>query len=105
MAGAAEPLLPGRRVRIHRVELAASERAENVPPDTASVPFETWINGHLVEEARLGEHVAIRTATGRVVEGELVEVDPGYDHSFGAPPPVLERVGGEARLLLFGSQG
>lgn len=105
MAGAAGPALQGCRVRIHRVELAASERSDRVPPDTASVPFETWINGWLVDEACVGEHVAIRTATGRVVEGELVEVDPGYDHSFGAPPPVLEKVGEKARLLLFGSRG
>jgi hypothetical protein len=104
MASAGGPLLPGRRVRIHRVELAPSERSDSVPQDTASVPFETWINGWLVEAASLGERTAIRTATGRVVEGELVEVDPGYDHSFGAPPPALERVGEKVRFLLFESQ-
>lgn len=105
MTGAAGHLLPGRRVRIHRVELAPSERSDSVPRDTASVPFETWINGWLVEKACLGERTAIRTATGRIVEGKLIEADPGYDHSFGAPPPTLERVGARVRFLLFGREG
>lgn len=104
MASPAGPLLPERRVRIHRVELAPSERSAGLPQDTASVPFETWINGWLVREARLGERTAIRTAAGRVVEGELVAVDPGYDHSFGPPPSALERVGEKARFVLFGSE-
>jgi 2-amino-4-ketopentanoate thiolase alpha subunit len=67
------------------------------------VPFETWINGWLLEEADLGGRTSIRTATGRIVEGELVEADPGYGHSFGAPPPELQRIGERARELLNGT--
>jgi hypothetical protein len=104
MASTAGPLPSGRWVRIHCVELSPSERSDGLPRDTASVPFETWINGWLVEEADLGERAAIRTATGRIVEGELVESDPGYGHSFGAPPPVLQRAGRKARSVLFGSE-
>jgi 2-amino-4-ketopentanoate thiolase alpha subunit len=104
MGRAAARLPSGRWVRIHRVELAPSERSEGLPPDTASVPFETWINGWLLEEAYSGERTSIRTTTGRIVEGELVEADPGYDHSFGAPPPELQRVGERARGLLFGTE-
>lgn len=91
----------GRWVRIHRLELAPSERAPGTPKHTASVPFETWTNGWLVEEARLGETARIRTPTGRTVAGELVELDPGYSHSFGSPPAVLQRAGERARALLF----
>ena len=102
MGRAAGRLPSGRWVRIHRVELAPSERSDNLPPDTSAVPFETWINGWLVEDAGLGERTSIRTATGRIVEGELVEADPGYGHSFGANPPVLQRIGPQARELLQG---
>jgi 2-amino-4-ketopentanoate thiolase alpha subunit len=98
-------LPPGRWVRVHRFELAASERAGGIPADTASLPFETWVNGWLAEEAALGERARIRTPTGRLVEGELVEIDPGYTHSFGSPPPALQRAGDRARELLFGREG
>ncbi len=91
----------GRWVRVHRIELAASERAASIPDDTAEVPFESWINGWLLEEAVIGERSRIRTATGRALEGELVEVDPGYQHSFGSAPPALQRAGQRARRILF----
>jgi hypothetical protein len=86
---------------VHRVELAPSARAPGLPPDTAAVPFETWVNGWLVEPARLGEAARVRTATGRVVEGILDGVDPGYDHSFGSPPEALQAAAAEARKLVF----
>jgi 2-amino-4-ketopentanoate thiolase alpha subunit len=95
------PVPAGLWVRIHRVELAPSERAPDLPEDTARVRFESWINGWLVEEATLGSRTRIRTPAGRLVEGELVEVGPGYHHSFGPPPIPLQRAGEAARKLLF----
>jgi 2-amino-4-ketopentanoate thiolase alpha subunit len=95
------PVPAGLWVRIHRVELAPSERAPDLPGDTAGVPFESWINGWLSEAAAVGSRARIRTATGRLIEGELVEVEPGYHHSFGPPPAVLQRGGERARESLF----
>jgi 2-amino-4-ketopentanoate thiolase alpha subunit len=92
----------GRWARIHRVELGPSERAPGIPEDTAAVPFESWINGWLVEAGVIGEPARLRTMTGRIVEGILVEADPGYSHSFGSPPPALQRAGQQARRRLFG---
>jgi hypothetical protein len=96
-----EPVAAGRWARVHRLELAPSERAPGVPPDTAAVPFETWVNGWLVEPARLGAAARLRTAAGRVVEGVLESVDPGYDHSFGSPPESLQAAAAQARALVF----
>jgi hypothetical protein len=92
----------GRWARVHRLELAPSERPAGIPADTAAVPFETWINGWLVEDAAIGQRARLRTQTGRIVEGVLVEIDPGYHHSFGSPPAALQRAGGRAFELLFG---
>lgn len=92
----AEILEAGRWVRVHRVELAAGKRAPGIPPDTAGVPFETWINGYLIEPAQLGKDGVVRTASGRLVEGHIVEVDPGYTHSFGPPPQSLREAGRRA---------
>jgi hypothetical protein len=96
------PIEKGRWARIHRIELGPSERAPGIPEDTAAVPFESWINGWLVEAAAIGERASLRTMTGRIVEGVLVEADPGYRHSFGSPPPALQQAGQEARRRLFG---
>ena len=101
MAEASSSVGPGCWVRIHRSELAPAERSDAVPDDTASVPLETWINGWLIDRARLGDQVTIRTATGRRVEGQLIEADPSYTHSFGPLPPALQHVGERARSLVF----
>jgi hypothetical protein len=103
--GGSPPIVPrGRWGRIHRLELAPAARAPGIPSDTAEVPFETWINGWLLEDSGIGERVRLLTPTGRIVEGDLVEADPGYHHSFGSPPPPLHRAGGKARELLFGGR-
>jgi hypothetical protein len=94
----------GGWARIHRVELAPSERASEIPADTAAVPFETWINGWLLEDVELGEPARLRTPTGRIVEGVLVEAGPGYSHSFGSPPPSLQAAGTRAWARLFGGE-
>jgi hypothetical protein len=93
----------GRWARIHRLELSPSERAPGIPEDTAAVPFESWINGWLVDDGEIGQRVSVRTPTGRVVEGVLVQADPGYTHSFGSPPAALQHAGKEVRRRLFGS--
>ena len=105
MSGGPAIVPRGRWGRIHRIELASSERAPGIPADTAGVPFETWINGWLVDDATIGERCRLKTPTGRIVEGVLVEVDPGYHHSFGSPPPALIHAGGRAFERLFGGDG
>lgn len=89
-----------RWVRIHRIELPAAERAAALPPDTAAVPFEAWVNGWMDEEQGERETVEVRTVTGRLVSGDLVDTRPGYQHSFGTPPPPLQRAGRQAFTLV-----
>ena len=91
----------GTWVRIHRVELAPPERAPAIPDETAAVAFESWVNGRLVDDSAIGSRTRIRTTTGRLVEGDLVEVSPGYRHTFGSPPASLLRAGERAREILF----
>jgi 2-amino-4-ketopentanoate thiolase alpha subunit len=95
------PLSPGSWVRVHRIELTPDERAPALPPDTAACPFESWINGSLLDEATLGGRARVQTMAGRVVEGKVVMAAPGYTHSFGPPPMPLQRAGARARETLF----
>ncbi len=95
-----EQVKPGVWVRIHIVILSPAERAPGIPSDTASHPYEGWINGWLVEAARVGDRTTIRTLSGRLVLGTLVEARPGYTHGFGRPHPTLLAVGPSLKKLL-----
>lgn len=73
----------GTYVRVRKHLLLPGERAEGLPVDTQKVPFKMWARGRLCEEAELFEEVSIETASGRVVNGVLKEVEPKYKHSYG----------------------
>jgi hypothetical protein len=87
-------------VEVERVLLEPSERAENLPADTAAQPLLVWLKGFARWEASLGEEVAIETMTGRTVTGRLSAVNPGYFHTFGAPVPELVHIGRDLRRRL-----
>ncbi len=82
----------GDWVLIKNTILSPSQRAPQVPSDTALVPLLQWVKGHLLADAELGDTVSARTLTGREVTGELVEVNPAYSHSFGHYLPQLHLV-------------
>lgn len=90
----------GAWVEIHDVVLEAGERAPQVPEDTRRVPLEMRVKGFLLTPAAIGEDAEIETLSGRHLRGKLVEVNPAYTHSFGAPLPELSSVGCEVRALL-----
>lgn len=91
----------GDYVQIMDVILPAGERAPNVPPETAKVPYVLRQKGFLLNaQARVGERVRIRTVIGREVEGELVAINPPYQHTFGRPVPELLHVGEEAWRII-----
>jgi hypothetical protein len=94
----------GDWVKIHSIVLQPSERAPQVPDDTKKVPLETWVKGYLQEDAEQGEQVKVKTYTGRVVEGTLVEISPTFRHSFGENVPELLEIGQQLREILFGGE-
>ncbi len=90
----------GDWVQIHSTVLRPEERAPQVPADTKKVPLEMWQKGYALTAARIGEQIQIRTVTGRVVTGELVSINPRYDHGFGRPVESVLAIGQELRALL-----
>jgi hypothetical protein len=90
----------GSWVEIHNVVLEAGERAPQVPEDTQWVRLEMRVKGFLLMPAAIGEAADIETLSGRHLRGTLVEVNPAYTHSFGAPIAELASIGGEVRALL-----
>ena len=91
----------GDWVRIHKIVLNVGERAPNIPEDTQSVPLEMWDKGFLLnDEAKIGDQVEIETYIGRRVTGNLLEVNPFWDHDYGKAVPELLYIGRQARELL-----
>jgi len=82
----------GTYVRIRQYVLDASERSENIPESTKKVPLKAWVKGYMLDEGELYENVKIKTVTGRIVEGELKEVEPIYTHTYGDFVPEIFRI-------------
>ncbi len=95
----------GDWVRVHGTVLTSEERAPQIPDDTKAVPLEIWTKGFLqADEAEIGDHVKVKTLTGRIAEGEMVELMPTYSHSFGNCVPELLQIGLQLREILFGGE-
>lgn len=90
----------GDWVEVERVLLEPADRSKNLPPETAEKPLRMWIKGFAQAEGAVGEAQTIETMTGRLVEGTLSTVNPGYFHTFGNPIPELVHVGVDLRARL-----
>ena len=91
---------PGDWVEVGSVLLEPADRAANLPEDTASQPLRMWVKGFALASAAIGEELTVETMTGRQVTGTLVEVGPGYSHTFGKPAPELTSVGRDLRARI-----
>lgn len=90
----------GDWVQIHQIVLNPDERAQNLPDDTKKVPLELWTKGFALTEANIGEDIKIKTMSGRVVKGTLVEVNPKYIHTFGDCVPELYYIDAQLREIM-----
>ena len=90
----------GEWVEIHKVVLAAGQRAPQVPEDTQAVPLEMRVKGFALEGGAMGDCIKIRTLNGRTMEGTLIAKNPSYNHGYGSPIPELLPIGLELKALL-----
>jgi hypothetical protein len=88
---------PGEWVEVESILLEPSDRAANLPDDTAAQPLRMWVKGFALAAAAIGEALTVETMTGRHVTGALTEVNPGYFHTFGRSAPELTAVGRDLR--------
>ena len=95
----------GDWVIINAIVLAKEERAVQVlPEDTQQVPLEAWVKGYLQEDAEIGSEVKIKTVSGRIETGELVEAGPTYRHSFGNFVPEILEIDRRLHDALYGGE-
>ena len=80
----------GSWVRIHNIVLKAEDRTAKIPEDTQKCDLEMWDKGWLIDDtAETGDVITIKTATGRLLEGTLIEENPHYTHSYGDYVPEI----------------
>lgn len=85
-------------VEVENVVLKPEERAAHLPEDTKATPLMMWTKGFLIDdEAEIGDEVSIKTLTGRIVKGKLVEINPRHVHDFGSPVHELLEIGMELK--------
>jgi 2-amino-4-ketopentanoate thiolase alpha subunit len=91
----------GDLVQIHKIILKPDQRSNNLPASSRSVNYECWIKGFLLDEnAKIGETARIETFIGREISGELYQVNPVYEHNFGAPQKEILSIGNEVKHQL-----
>ena len=92
----------GSWVQIKKIVLCPEERAENIPEDTKLVPLVMWTKGYLLDDAKIGDTVKIKTVVGRIEEGILTEANPTFRHDYGdfvmEILKIREIVKGEAKI-------
>jgi hypothetical protein len=76
-------------VQIHKIVLKPEERPVTLPEETRKVPLELWVKGFLLAEANLNDVVTVRTVTGRLETGTLIQAHPCYLHNYGAFVPEI----------------
>lgn len=61
-----------------------------------------WAKGFLTEDAEMNSVVTVKTITGRLMEGTLMEIEPFYEHNYGTYIPELIRIGQDLRKERWG---
>ena len=91
----------GDWVRIHKIVLSSAQRAPQVPEDTKQVPLEMWDKGFLLNSsAVVGDEVEVETIIGRRLTGNMIEINPQFDHAWGNCIPEILQIGRQVRSIL-----
>lgn len=92
-------------VEIEWTILEPRERAENIPEDTAALPYVGRARGLVAGAPRVGDQAEIVTQAGRVLRGVVVDEAPGYTHSFGHVLPAWVQMRDSIRAGLWELDG
>ncbi|MTK14072.1 MAG: 2-amino-4-ketopentanoate thiolase [Clostridiaceae bacterium] len=90
----------GTWVEIEETVLTPKERSKSIPEETKQTPLKCWIRGNCLQNCEIGGEVEVETNVGRIARGKVVEVEPGYDHSFGKYVQELSYVGKQVRDII-----
>jgi hypothetical protein len=95
-----EYAVKGDWVQIRSTVLPACARSGALPAETRSCDYIMHLNGFLLSDKAVCDDVLIETLSGRNACGELVNLAPGYNNTFGPAVPELIRIAPKARRAL-----
>ncbi|MEY8763740.1 MULTISPECIES: 2-amino-4-oxopentanoate thiolase subunit OrtA [Clostridium] len=90
----------GTWVEIEKIVLLPKDRAKNIPKETKKTALKCWIKGNCLTDCELDDDVKVVTKTGRIVDGRVVDVEPGYYHSFGKYIREIGDIGKQAKKII-----
>lgn len=90
----------GTWVEIEEIVLMPEDRAKNIPEETKKTPLKCWIRGNCLSDCEMGDEVQVETNVGRIAKGKVVDVEPGYYHSFGKYVGKIGYIGRQAREII-----
>lgn len=94
----------GDWVQIENIVLSAGSRAPQVPEDTQKCDLKLWVKGEALTDAKENELLEVKTTTGRIVKGRLVDINPKYLHDYGEFQPELLKIERQLKEIMFGGK-
>lgn len=90
----------GTWVEVEEIVLTPQDRATNIPDETKKTPLKCWIRGKCLSDSELGNEVQVETNVGRIARGTIVDIEPGYYHTYGKYVEEISNIGKQAREMI-----
>ncbi|MBU3159665.1 2-amino-4-ketopentanoate thiolase [Clostridium frigoris] len=90
----------GTWVEVEEIVLTPKDRAVNIPDETKKTPLKCWIRGNCISDCELGNEVEVETNVGRIAKGIVVQIEPGYYHTYGKYVEEISNIGKQAREMI-----
>ena len=90
----------GTWVEVEEIVLLSEDRSTAIPEETKKTPLKCWIRGKCLSDCEVGTEVQVETNVGRVATGIVVEVEPGYYHTYGKYVEEISNIGKQAREII-----
>lgn len=90
----------GTFVEVEEIILMPEDRAVNIPEETKKTALKCWTRGKCISDSELGNEVQVETNIGRIASGIIVEVEPGYYHTYGRYVEEISNIGKQARVII-----
>lgn len=90
----------GTWVEVEETVLIPVDRASNIPDETKKTPLKSWTRGKCLSDCKLGSEVKVETNIGRIAHGSVVEIEPGYYHTYGKYVEEISNIGKQAREII-----
>ncbi|MBZ9687514.1 2-amino-4-ketopentanoate thiolase [Clostridium estertheticum] len=90
----------GTWVEVEETVLTPADRATNIPDETKKTPLKSWTRGKCLSDCELGYEVQVETNIGRIAQGTIVEIEPGYYHTYGKYVKEISNIGKQAREII-----